>query len=948
MSTRGRLLAWLAGPLVMVAVLLPQPPLGSAAPGPGGQGTDTSLPATASQVVVSGRGRFASLEIRVNQTESLTNQAVSITWTGAAPTRSGPGRFGSRFVQIMQCWGDDDGTVPGNPGPPPEQCEQGAFGGTPAGPPVSLFADPSVVSRIISRSTWSNFDPAVGFLDTRNGLVWRPFRAVDGSVVNVQFNPRFNPTVVSDSYWLNPDFNNITTNEIAGALTGPNGTGAELFEVVTGLQSSGLGCGQRVQPVAGGTKIPQCWIVVVPRGAPIDENAGTPFEQSADLNGVVTSPLSPSVWANRIAIPIEFKPIDSPCSLADVERRIAGSELVLPAVSSWQPALCAGGSLPPYSYAPVGDAAARQQLAAATPGAPGMVAVSSPLKGPAVDPTSPAVYAPLSVSGVVIGFNVERNPKLDAPAAAQQLAGVRIAELNLTPRLVAKLLTQSYRSQVAINLEPDFAWVSGNPDSLVSDPDFVRFNPEFALLDPGDRRTFSGLQLPSGTSDAARQVWEWVFADAEAHEWLNGVADEWGMRVNPVYASVATVNSTGAAFGDPPPSTFPKADPFCYQGPSRGTNNSIVPPLLCGTDWMPYHRGFGDTARVSRIAFDGARIVDNPSALTSSQVWARQEPQYLGRRSMLAITDTPSASRFGLQMARLSRAGDNGPGRVFVAADNAGLAAGAASMSAGSEPTVLEPNPAASAPTAYPLTAIAYAAIKPLSLDAQARAEYAAFIDYASGPGQVVGFEVGQLPPGYVSLPESMQAQAASAANLVRTMVAPTPNADTVPASVPTSPQAPVGPAVPATPASPAVPEGTAVVAEESTGVQTNPVTVRLPNSSTRPASVSPASAEPVTEVAPVVEAPVAEAVPLVEAAPVVDVATDPADVPAPSGAAAILTPIVDLARSRYAVSGLGVVALSSALGALEISKRPRRRGAGDPDDAQDPDVGDPAGTDKD
>ena len=60
------------------------------------------------------------------------------------------------------------------------------------------------------------------------------------------------------------------------------------------------------------------------------------------------------------------------------------------------------------------------------------------------------------------------------------------------------------------------------------------------------------------------------------------------------------------------------------------------------------------------------------------------------------------------------------------------------------------------------------------------------------------------------------------------------------------------------------------------------------------------------------------------------------------------LVAIVDLARSRYAVSGLGVVALSSALGALEISKRPRRRGAGDPDDAQDPDVGDPAGTDKD
>lgn len=39
-----------------------------------------------------------------------------------------------------------------------------------------------------------------------------------------------------------------------------------------------------------------------------------------------------------------------------------------------------------------------------------------------------------------------------------------------------------------------------------------------------------------------------------------------------------------------------------------------------------------------------------------------------------------------------------------------------------------------------------------------------------------------------------------------------------------------------------------------------------------------------------------------------------------------ILTPVLAVGRSRYAVAGLGVVALASLLGALEISKRPRRR----------------------
>jgi hypothetical protein len=42
--------------------------------------------------------------------------------------------------------------------------------------------------------------------------------------------------------------------------------------------------------------------------------------------------------------------------------------------------------------------------------------------------------------------------------------------------------------------------------------------------------------------------------------------------------------------------------------------------------------------------------------------------------------------------------------------------------------------------------------------------------------------------------------------------------------------------------------------------------------------------------------------------------------------APAVLTPILAVGRSRYAVAGLGVVALTSLLGALEISKRPRRR----------------------
>ena len=48
---------------------------------------------------------------------------------------------------------------------------------------------------------------------------------------------------------------------------------------------------------------------------------------------------------------------------------------------------------------------------------------------------------------------------------------------------------------------------------------------------------------------------------------------------------------------------------------------------------------------------------------------------------------------------------------------------------------------------------------------------------------------------------------------------------------------------------------------------------------------------------------------------------------PEPEGPA-IITPVVKVARSRYAVPGLGAVVIGSAWGVLELTKRPRRRGA--------------------
>ena len=364
-----------------------------------------------------------------------------------------------------------------------------------------------------------------------------------------------------------------------------------------------------------------------------------------------------------------------------------------------------------------------------------------------------------------------------------------------------------------------------------------------------------------------------MLADPEARAWLDGAPDPSGMKVNPVYATTAAANSAGVAFADPLPNTFPKGDPYCYQGPGQqGASAIVIPPPLCGNDWLPYAGSLREAARSTRAADDGAKTVEKfNDALRPEQVYRRDGPQNLGSRTMLSLTDSASAAQYGIQSARLSRAGDNRPDRVFVAPDVAGLTAGVASMAPRGEPAVLEPAPAADAPSAYPLTALTYAAITPLSLDAKSREEYAGFIDYAAGPGQVAGLELGRLPRGFAPLPEALRAQATEATKTIRELQPAVASTDQL--------------SGPATPTSVEGSGTTTAAASSSSG------------SGRSNAATTPAASSSILTVA--------------DSAP-------------PTPLSRALTPILALARSRFVLPWLVGIALLSALGALEITKRPR------------------------
>lgn len=905
----------------------------------GSQGLDTSIAATDSVTTVSGRGAFADLRVTVNQTQNLVNQAVSVTWEGGTPTRRGPGRFAAQYVQIMQCWGDDDGTNPDNPGPPPEQCVFGAIGDQFGGPPFGLMSNAGAVSRIVSNQFWEDFSPDLGYYEEQTGFVWTPFRAVDGTVVDVSRNPDFVENTPGSLYWTNPYYDQSSTNEVIAGRTAPDGTGSEFFEVQTGVEAPWLGCGQRAQEVAPGQfDEPKCWIVVVPRGEPRDENFGRSLGDSADRAGIVSSPFSPTSWPNRIAVPIEFNPIELPCDFADA-RRIGGAETAQNAVTNWQPTLCGDLGLPPFNYTAIGEPNARRQQAANAAGAPSMIGVLQPqppdtvADEDAID-EDPEVYAPLTLSGITIGFNYQRAVDPTSSVAEQAAAtdGVRVADFNLTPRLVAKLLTQSYLDQISVgNRRPGgeaYEWLANNPRNLVEDPDFVQFNPEFQLLDAGNRRNMSGLVVLQTSSDVATAVWEWILEDDEAAAWMRGEPDEFGAVVNPWFSTKPELQPNGIAFAaDGPPNNFPKPDPYCFTPDNTGPPFNIQADDLCGINWNPYVSGLRESAVRTSRADDGARIIANTLAPRVIDYWNRTPRQSPGDQAMIALTDTSSAALFGLQPAGLSRADDNRATRNFVAPDTAGLTRGVDAMSVRDVPGVLLPDHTIDVEGAYPLSVITYASTNPMRLDADERDDYASFVEYAAGDGQTPGFDPGDLPPGYAPLPDDLRAASRETANLIRTLDVESP--------APTTTAPPTTSVTTTTvPSSTDSTTTVAPVTNNTTSPTVRPtVTVRPTTSSggSTGGGSTPNSATTTTTTT-IVDDEAADDEAADDGAPAEDSADSPPDVasttavPVAEETEPPPTPAVGVATaSRLALPGIGGVAMFAALVALEISKRPRR-----------------------
>jgi hypothetical protein len=644
---------------------------------------------------------FQNIQVTVSQTQNLTYQGVEVSWKNAR--QSSGVQFAQNFMQIMQCWSDD-----------PRTCQFGA--------PTAALATKSGF-RVQSRDIVPLLDPRQAG-DLSDDMI---------SGYDLAGDPMYAFPFVSagsgeSTFDVRQLFSSTSSNEVGAAPTGADGSGMVNFEVQTSLESRHLGCGLDDGYGSGAP----CYLVFVPRGE-LNLDGNPLAEASGLING---SPLSLSAWRNRIVVPLNFAPVSVSCPLGQQEVRVVGNDLISKAFSSWQPALCQTGAT--YGFSRIGDDEARHQITSTGLGASHIGVVSGAMKGSDLDAAG-IDYAPVAQSALVVAFNIDYALASDSPLYALK-NGTKVRDLRLNQRLIAKLLTQSYRED---NPGAGFGntVVQANPRALTVDPEFVALNPDFATF---NRVYPQGLFVPFGNSDVYQHVWQWVIANPDAKAFIDGTPDPWGMTVNPTYQAL------GLTTGEAPPN-FPKTELRTY---------SVDPaniPAYGSLELRPYFNSLDETAtRILRADGNVKSSFDTLKPPAPGQ-YVASPPQTIGQRFSIGITDMASAVRFGLDIASLQGTVTNN----FVYPTESTVEKAIDSWTPVASNGVATPTWSVPVSDAYPLSEMAYAAVSICYATNDERVVYRELIRWmtATDGGQVQGDAPGQMPRGYFPISDAQRAQ---------------------------------------------------------------------------------------------------------------------------------------------------------------------------------------------
>ena len=713
-----------------------------------------------------------TVTVQVDRTQSLRGrERVQVSWSGARPSA---GRAANPYgfdglnqeypVVVLQCRGRDDATLPEAQQLRPETCWTTTY------PQRYAATSPSAAvwqhDLVATEEDRASQDDAVdwpaecprlpGSLIAQHLL---PFVAADGTVY-----PSCSDTTIPPESSIDAA---LPAADVA-AFTNLDGTGSVQFEVRSETENESLGCSSTVE----------CSIVVIPvMGVSCGDDDPT-CRQAGDFepgsyNGAnlgVDAAVGPrywwseSNWRNRFTVPITFGLPPDACDVLDDRAPVDmfGSELLNQASLQWAPAYCLRQDRFKFRHNRMSESSALRLLGTGE-GVAAFVSDAAPASDLELG------YAPVAVTGFAISY------VSDLPDNAGEAT-----QLRLTPRLLAKLLTQSYPASASGRAHDG---LEDNPLSLNTDPEFVELNPGLSTIAEEARATVLSL---SEASDVMTAVTSYIATDDEAMAFLAGEKDPWGMVVNPSYQDI-----------DVPREDWPMLDTF-VRDISRECEKLNPAPyfsLVAGP--------VNSLRKISEAMLDAwPNVQTQCTRATSTDPWkfGRIARQSYGARFMLGLVSLGDAERYGLRTAQL-RTDGAGVDATFVGVSTDAMAAAltAATHTGADAPFTIDRG--ALDPSAYPGTMVVHATARLSGLPAADAAHVAQFVRTATTEGQEPGPGNGQLPDGFLPIlatgpTAALFASAQATADAIEAQAGPTRPPAPSPSSPPPGP-VPGAPAVP-------------------------------------------------------------------------------------------------------------------------------------------------------
>ncbi|MDI2132872.1 substrate-binding domain-containing protein [Yinghuangia seranimata] len=524
-------------------------------------------------------------------------------------------------------------------------------------------------------------------------------------------------------------------------------------EAVFGVGGSSGSTFMRVLPKAdrpylGCAESTPCVIAVVLRPAP----GATKDDFHPAVTAVGSGPSYAPLWqefelamqAGQAAwAPISFAPEPDTCKAGPLALRVAGSSEHAMAGLSWLGELCRAQK--PMTMAVTASSSQEGRdafrsgnvdggLTTQPLGGPGDQAVSASSGSVPGRKNSDAGYAPVTNGAIVIALNVTR-------LNADQTAVEALDPVNLTPRLVAKLLTNAYNTspRYATGSWPGLVQPGQNPryiQNLYLDPEFLAANPGRTWPVSDQLHT---LMIRGVSDDTVYELTRWLLSDAEARQWLAGTPDDHGVACPDAWRT--------GAISYPLPVVINRVEEANLSYRPISSYWTIVDNL---------------------IKSQGPEVVDK--GLPGRPDLKAVDPDGPTSRRVVAVTSLEAAERMHLPAARLRNAAGQ-----FVAPTVESITAGVNAATPGPDGVTLSNNFATTDPKAYPLTKTDVLAFPTQGVGKPLASSLDTYLAYVAGPGQRSGVLLGQLPPGYAPLTAKQKTQVDAARLAVQRAANPTP-----------------------------------------------------------------------------------------------------------------------------------------------------------------------------